>query len=124
VLVWKQWCHQMSRIIRIDGINTIAEIPKKIRVAVYARVSTDAENQIASLEAQEDYYLKLVARRPGWTLAGIYADRGITGTSYIKREEFQRMIADCDAGKIDMIITKSISRFARNTVDTINVVRN
>lgn len=113
----------MSRIIRIDGIKPIAEIPKKIRVAVYARVSTDAENQIASLEAQEDYYLKLVAGRAEWTLAGIYADRGISGTSYIKREEFQRMIADCDAGKIDMIITKSISRFARNTVDTINVVR-
>lgn len=93
------------------------------RVAVYARVSTGHEEQQTSLAAQKDYYVKLIAAHPDWTLAGIYADDGISGTSYFHREAFKRMMADSRDGKIDMIITKSVSRFARNTVDALRSIR-
>jgi len=93
------------------------------RVAVYARVSTDHEGQKTSLKAQKDYYAKLIASHSDWTLAGIYADDGITGTSYLRREAFKNMMADSKDGKIDMIITKSVSRFARNTVDALRAIR-
>jgi len=93
------------------------------RVAAYARVSTDHEDQQTSLAAQVDYYKKKIKEHPGWTFVKVYADEGISGLSTIKRESFLQMIADCDAGKIDLILTKSISRFARNTVDTITVIR-
>lgn len=93
------------------------------RVAAYTRVSTDDENQLLSNEAQMDYYEHYIAANPNWIFAGLYVDKGITGTSTKKREGFNQMIKDALAGKIDLIITKSISRFARNTVDMLTTVR-
>lgn len=93
------------------------------RVAVYARVSTDNVQQTSSYELQKKYYEDFVVHHPNWTLVKIYADEGISGTSLAHRDEFNSMIADCRSGKIDMIITKSVSRFARNVVDCISVVR-
>jgi len=93
------------------------------RVAVYARVSTDDERQTTSFELQKIYYEDFVKSRENWTLVHIYADEGISGTSLKRRDDFNRMLADCRAGKIDLIITKNVSRFARNLVDTIQTVR-
>ncbi|MCD7750993.1 MAG: recombinase family protein [Lachnospiraceae bacterium] len=95
----------------------------KKRVAAYARVSVDTEELMHSLSAQVSYYSALIQKNPEWEFAGIYADEGITGTSTARRKEFNRMVADCDAGKIDIVLVKSISRFARNTVDLLNTVR-
>lgn len=100
----------------------LPQITKK-RVAAYARVSTHDEVQLDSLSAQRSHYETLIKGKSEWIYAGVYYDEGITGTSYAHREAFQRMISDCEQGKIDMIITKSISRFARNTVDTIEIIR-
>jgi site-specific DNA recombinase len=97
--------------------------PTKKKVAAYCRVSTDNEEQLTSYEAQVNYYTNYITNNPEYELAGIYADEGITGTNTKKREQFNKMIEDCIAGKIDMIITKSISRFARNTLDCLNYVR-
>ena len=88
-----------------------------VRVAAYCRVSTDAEDQLHSFSAQVDYYTNYINGRADYTLAGIYADEGISGTNTKKREDFKRLIKDCEDGKIDLVITKSISRFARNTQD-------
>ena len=96
---------------------------KKRRVAGYARVSTDHEDQVTSYEAQVDYYTSYIHGRDDWEFAGIYTDEGISATSTKKREGFKTMIADAKAGKIDLIITKSVSRFARNTVDSLTTVR-
>ncbi len=96
---------------------------KKLRVAAYCRVSTDADEQLNSYEAQIAYYTETIAKNPNWVFAGIYADEGITGTLTSKRKDFLRLMSDCDKGKIDMILTKSISRFARNTVDSLGWVR-
>lgn len=93
------------------------------RVGVYVRVSTDDPRQTTSYELQKKYYEDFVVRHPKWTLVDIYADEGISGTSTKHRDEFNRMIADCRAGKIDLIITKSVSRFARNVVDFLGMVR-
>lgn len=93
------------------------------RVAAYARVSTDSDEQMRSVEAQKDYFEKLIREHPGWVLVDIYADEGISGTSLMRREAFNRMVDDAVGGKIDLIITKSLSRFARNTVDALNVIR-
>ena len=93
------------------------------RVAIYARVSTGDERQTTSFELQQRYYEDFVRRHPNWTLVKIYADEGISGTSLAHRDEFNRMIEDCRAGKIDLIITKSVSRFARNIMITIGMVR-
>lgn len=93
------------------------------RVGIYARVSTDDVRQTTSYELQKKYYEDFVVRHPNWTLVKIYADEGISGTSLRKRDEFNQMIADCRAGKIDIIITKSISRFARNVMICIGMVR-
>jgi len=90
---------------------------------VYARVSTDNVQQTSSYELQKKYYEDFVVHHPNWTLVKIYADEGISGTSLAHRDEFNSMIADCRSGKIDMIITKSVSRFARNVVDCISMVR-
>lgn len=90
---------------------------RKLRVAAYCRVSTDQEDQMHSFEAQVDYYTKYIGEHENYQLAGIYADGGISGTSTKKREQFKKMIQDCEQGRIDMVITKSISRFARNTQD-------
>ncbi len=92
-------------------------------MAAYCRVSTDQLEQLSSYEAQVQYYTTYICNNPDYKFAGIYADEGITGTSTKKREQFNRMINDCKAGKIDVIITKSISRFARNTLDCLNYVR-
>lgn len=100
-----------------------AEIIKKPRVAAYCRVSTELEEQQSSYQAQVEHYTREINRNPKWEFAGIYADEGISGTNTKKRVEFNRMIEDCMAGKIDMILTKSVSRFARNTVDCISYIR-
>lgn len=96
---------------------------RQMRVASYSRVSTDFEEQLTSFYAQKSYYTDLIMRTPQWTLAGTYADEGISGASAEKRPDFMRMIRHCKKGKIDLIITKSISRFARNTLDSIGYVR-
>ena len=93
------------------------------RVAAYCRVSTDSEEQISSYTAQKTYYTQLITGNPEWEMAGIFADEGISGTGTKKRTEFNKMIAACKRGRIDMILTKSLSRFARNTVDCLEVVR-
>ncbi len=96
---------------------------RQLRVAAYCRVSTDDEEQLTSYEAQKNYYTDKIMINKEWTMAGIFADEGITGTSARKRPEFLRMIRQCKQGKIDIVLTKSISRFARNTVDCLNYVR-
>lgn len=93
------------------------------RVAAYCRVSTDDEEQLTSYNTQKRVYTDMVMANKDWELVGIYADEGISGTRADKRPEFKRMIDDCFAGKIDYIITKSVSRFARNTVDCLDHVR-
>jgi site-specific DNA recombinase len=102
--------------------KTTGKVQKK-RVAAYCRVSTDSEEQESSYETQIEHYTSFISNHPDWVLAGIYADDGISGMNIKKRDEFQRMINDCNDGKIDMVITKSISRFARNTVDCLNYTR-
>ena len=98
--------------------NNIKKAEKpKLRVAAYCRVSTDSDEQATSYEAQIEHYTEYISKNPEWVMAGIFADDGISGTNTKKREEFNRMIDECMAGNIDMIITKSISRFARNTLD-------
>ena len=106
-------------------VETPQEQEKKrhLRVAAYCRVSTDSEEQLSSYENQLAYYTEKIMKEPGWTMAGVFADEGITGTSTCKRKEFLRMIRQCRQGKIDMILAKSVSRFARNTVDTLNFTR-
>ena len=94
-----------------------------LRVAAYARVSTDYEEQETSYEAQVQHYTDYINNHEGWTLAGVYADDGISGTSTAKREQFNNMIKDCEDGKIDLVVTKSISRWARNTLDSLNYIR-
>ena len=96
---------------------------EQLRVAAYCRVSTDSEDQLNSYNSQKAYYTDLIQKNGEWIFAGIYADEAITGTQVTKREDFQRMINDCMNGEIDMLITKSISRFARNTLDTLKYVR-
>ena len=98
-------------------------LPVRKRVAAYARVSMESERMQHSLSAQVSYYSDFIQKNPEWEYAGVYADYGISGTGTRKREDFNRMIADADAGRIDIILTKSIQRFARNTVDLLNTVR-
>ena len=95
----------------------------RLRVAAYCRVSTDSDEQATSYDAQVEHYTEFIQKNPEWEFAGIYADNGISGTNTKKREDFNRMIDDCEAGNIDMIITKSISRFARNTLDCLKYIR-
>jgi DNA invertase Pin-like site-specific DNA recombinase len=99
------------------------ELKRQLRVAAYCRVSTEEEEQQSSYEAQCSYYTDKIMTNPEWTMAGIFADEGITGTSTKRRDEFNRMIRKCRQKKIDLILTKSISRFARNTVDCLKYVR-
>jgi DNA invertase Pin-like site-specific DNA recombinase len=96
---------------------------QKTRVAAYCRVSTDSEEQETSYEAQVSHYTEYIQSKPEWQLVEVYADDGISGTNTAKRDEFNHMIADCEAGKIDLILTKSISRFSRNTVDCLKYTR-
>lgn len=96
---------------------------ERIRVAAYCRVSTDDDDQLGSFESQKLYYEEKIAKNKGWVNAGIFADEAITGTKVDKRDSFQEMITKCQNGEIDMVLTKSISRFARNTLDTLQYVR-
>lgn len=96
---------------------------KQLRVAAYCRVFTDSDEQLTSYKTQKKVYTEMIAQKPEWCLAGIYADEGISGTRADKRDEFQKMIKACLGGKIDYIITKSVSRFARNTVECLEYVR-
>lgn len=113
----------------MDGLTVIpatkpleTNVQKK-KVAAYARVSTEKKDQESSYEAQVTYFTNLITNNPEWEFAGIYTDNGISGTSMKHRKQFQQMMEDCRAKKIDIILTKSISRFARNTVDLLNSVR-
>lgn len=96
---------------------------RQLRVAAYCRVSTDDEEQLTSYEAQKAYYTDKIMTNPDWTMAGIFADEGISGTSTAKRKEFNRLIRSCRQGKVDVVMVKSISRFARNTLDCISYTR-
>ena len=111
-------------IIPADPQYTQKDIRKQhLRVAPYCRVSSDSEEQLTSYESQIAYYTAKIAENPDWTMVRLYADEGITGTSVKKRKQFLKMIADCEAGKIDLVITKSTTRFARNTLEGIQIVR-
>ena len=104
--------------------NNVKQAEKpKLRVAAYCRVSTDTEEQETSYETQVSHYTEYINSHEGWQLAGIFADDGISGTNTKKREQFNKMIDECMAGNIDMVITKSISRFARNTLDCLKYIR-
>ena len=108
-------------------IDPTTKLPKtsvrKKRVAAYARVSTDSDEQFTSYEAQVDYYTKYILARPEWDFVKVYTDEGITGTNTKHRDGFKQMVRDALAGKIDLVVTKSVSRFARNTVDSLVTVR-
>ena len=112
----------MQRTITKIAPVMIQQAPRLLRVAAYARVSSGKEAMLHSLSAQVSHYSSLIQKTPGWTYAGVYADEATTGTKD-SREEFQKLLAACYAGKIDRIITKSVSRFARNTVTTLKIVR-
>ena len=102
---------------------TATEIPEKLRVAAYARVSTEQDEQQSSYEAQVDFYTRYIQSNPNWEFVAVFSDEGITGTNTRKRDGFNLMIQKAMNGEIDLILTKSISRFARNTVDTLQTVR-
>ncbi len=104
-------------------IDPVSQAIRKRRVAGYARVSTEQEQQQNSYQTQLSYYTEYISSRPDWEFAGMYSDEGITGTSTKRRDGFNRMVEDALAGKIDLIVTKSVSRFARNTVDSLSTVR-
>ena len=121
----------------METARTITVIPAKInpvtgrvestvkrrRVAGYARVSTDKDEQFTSFKAQTDYYTQYIQSNPSWEFVKVYTDEGITGTSTRHREGFNQMVEDALAGKIDLIVTKSVSRFSRNILDCIGEVR-
>lgn len=112
----------MKLIRKIEPVAASAAI-SKTRVAAYCRVSTGMDGQLVSLETQRSHYEELISSNPDWVFAGIYYDEGITGTSKEKRPALMQMVADCEAGKIDRVLTKSLSRFARNTTDCLELVR-
>lgn len=107
----------------VTVIEPIAQEKAKLRVAAYARVSSDSADQRNSYFAQVDHYTRHIGENPDWELIDVYADEGISGLDTIKRDEFNRMLADCRAGRIDRILVKSMSRFARNTRDSLSVIR-
>ena len=110
----------MKRIIKIDAA---AKETKELRVAAYARVSTDSADQLVSLEAQKEHYEQVIKNCPNWEFAGLYYDEGVSGTKMAKRDGLLRMLADCERGLINYILVKSISRFSRNTVESVETVR-
>ena len=112
---------KQPRVIVIEADKEL--LPKKLRVAAYARVSSDSTDQLNSVMAQVRYYTTYITSKEEWTFVDLYADEGITGTSAEKRTEFQRLIADCKRGLIDKVLCKSISRFARNTTDCLETIR-
>ena len=111
----------MDKISKIEAAKRDPQ--KKLRVAAYARVSTGSAEQLVSLETQKNHYERYIRARPDWSYAGLYYDEGISGTSMANRDGLLRMLSDCDKGKIDYIIVKSISRLSRNTVDSLEIVR-
>ena len=118
----------MANITVIPATKTLhSKMPVNARsrrkVAGYARVSTDSKEQLTSYEAQVDYYTKFIRSNPDWEFVDVYTDEGISATNTRHRDGFNRMIADALAGRIDLIVTKSVSRFARNTVDSLTAVR-
>ena len=123
-----QVVEQPKKVVRVipptitPKVKTASEY-RQLRVVAYCRVSTKQEEQLNSYDTQKTYYTERINAEPNWKLVGIFADKGITGTSIKHREEFKKMIELCKQGKVDMIITKSISRFARNTVDCLTHIR-
>ena len=113
----------MKKVTKIDKIQPSLASKKKLHVAAYCRVSTDSDAQLESLDAQKEHYKSYITSRDDWTFAGLYFDEGITGTKADKRPMLLRLIEDCKAQKIDFVITKSISRFARNTLDCLKYIR-
>lgn len=118
---------QAIRITKLEGVKTQPTLeiinPGKRKVAAYARVSTSSEEQLTSYEAQVDYFTKHIKANPAWEFVGIYTDEGISATSMKKRDGFNKMVSDALDGRVELIITKSISRFARNTVDCLTTIR-
>lgn len=112
----------MATITKIDACNQNSPV-NKIRVAAYARVSTDSSEQLLSLETQKAHYEAFIKANPSWEFAGLYFDEGISGTKIEKRDSLQRLLKDCENGKVDRVITKSISRFSRSTTDCLEMVR-
>ena len=110
-----------ARVITIAATEQPQDI--RLRVAAYARVSSSSDEQLNSFAAQNRYYTELISGKDNWQLVDIYADEGITGTSIEKRDDFKRMLRDCERGLIDRILVKSISRFARNTTECLETVR-
>ena len=108
---------------KITRIEPAEKYVKKLRVAAYARVSTDSADQLVSLDVQKEHYEAYIRSRSDWEYAGLYYDEGISGTKMARRDGLLRMLADCDRGLIDYILVKSISRFSRNTVETVETVR-
>lgn len=113
----------MEEITKIEGNIAIPHADKKLRVAAYCRVSTKSSEQLLSLETQKAHYESHIKKNPGWECVGIYYDEGITGTKKEKRPGLLKMLRDCELGKIDYIVTKSISRFSRNTIDCLELTR-
>ena len=111
----------MDRIVQ-EISRKLPQMPKRLRVAAYGRVSSDKDSMLHSLAAQVEYYSRLIQEHRDWVYCGVYSDEGITGTKE-ERPGFQRLLADCRAGKIDMVITKAVSRFARNTTTTLSSIR-
>ena len=111
----------MRKISRLEPVLPV--LPERKKVAAYARVSQDSERLMHSLSAQVSFYSAYIQNTPGWEYAGVYADGAVSGTGTEQRDEFNRLLADCEAGRIDIVLTKSISRFARNTVDLLDTVR-
>jgi len=114
---------RVRRVTKISENIALATMKSKLRVAAYCRVSTDSEEQLVSLQVQKTHYDSYIKANPEWEYAGLYYDEGISGTKKENRSELLRMISDCENRKIDLIITKSISRFARNTTDCLEMVR-
>lgn len=118
----KEWNSEKPSAISLQThLPTTQKVKRK--VAGYARVSTDFEEQLTSYEAQVDYYTKYIQEREDWEFVKVYTDEGISATSTVHRDGFNQMVADALDGKIDLIVTKSVSRFARNTVDSLTTVR-
>lgn len=113
----------MKKVTKIDKIQPSKVAKKKLRVAAYCRVSTDSDAQLESLETQKTHYEHYINSRDDWEFAGLYFDEGITGTKADKRPKLMCLIEDCKAKKVDFVITKSISRFSRNTTDCLDIVR-
>lgn len=113
----------MRKITKIEANRPDPFANPKLRVAAYCRVSTDSDEQLESLKAQTTHYEKHIKANPEWEYLGVYYDEGISGTKKENREGLQKLISDCENKKIDLIVTKSISRFARNTMDCLEMVR-